>query len=1045
MEKIVSDTISNLYPKLKDKQLLSKNVMKVITAINNKLGFNNKLTDQLKINNYKDTISLIKMTLPYIPKEKTAELTSLNEILVRRDEDGYYFSTMAKGLDSGVSFNIEEYTDNLVLTIGKIMDKLYVNWIDIFPNRNGVNSKITFNPQFNNYVDEENYKKRVKKNAEFDKYKNSKYFLTDEPFRNLYGKNGKGSYFDLLKEDGMDWYFTYAMNWVSQINFFHHFMNNRVIMVTGSTGAGKSSQIPKLLLYALKALYGRDGKIICTQPRIKPAEDNPKRIATELGVPIGNEKFTYMQYQHSQDKNTANKSPFIRMVTDKILLLLLMKNPTLKGFDIIIVDEVHEHNTNMDLILTLMKRALQENTRLKLVLISATLDADEARYRQFFKDVEDNILLDRRLDISVPGTGTRYEIVEKYYPEVLPFGIGKINDDILDKVIAKTVEIMDNHSGDTLLFVTGSYDVKYICGKIVEDNLMPETILVPFYRDVITNFKELIDGELLRDKAQDLRYSREYLNNHLLNIGDEVASKTSTVRYRKKLVIATNIAEASVTIPRMINVIDMGLEKVSRHNIYTDMSNLLLKPITLSSQIQRRGRVGRIASGFVFYLYSQDNISLSSKESYNIVNEDIHLSILQLLEFYSKDELIDETGEFYLIHPDELSIKRDENGIIVNPILPRMKEMFKLLERMELIRANGEITKLGQIVSNMAINEIESEQTKTVSGSKPVIVSLYGSLLGCEKEIFFILSALSVSSSVVDLFNMTSDKSLEKLRKKERNRLIQDNLIRGKNAFAKENSDHLTLYYIYNSYKKAFPFVFHELEWIRKSKPRFDLDELRKIAKNRNQTTEKEDGTPLTIDELSGKLGIKNRNINERDIFQQYSGEINGFLSENNLYLDMSKRPRDNFKNIIQKEKELIDKWCKERYIIPEKFHSILKRFYKSMNAFKRESQMIDVKNFLEKDIKVSSNIKNNILTSIYKGFKYNMITKKNGDIYHINVPDKPLISKYDKKVVKYMNTYPFISQKLLYTGIRESDNAWLISGITNANKISEKKTFTSK
>ena len=206
--------------------------------------------------------------------------------------------------------------------------------------------------------------------------------------------------------------------------------------------------------------YNYSPKIICTQPRITPTIDNANRIAVELGVPIDmpsnntNIKIktnnNYVQFKHMKDSHTSNSNNgFLRIVTDGTLLEELLSNPVMKIknndsytnkniYDVIIVDEAHEHNVNMDLIIALSKQTCYFNNMVRLVIVSATMDDDEPIYRRYFKNINDNLLfpiktpltlnpiglndflpqpmyMDRRYHISPPGETTQYRVEEIYY------------------------------------------------------------------------------------------------------------------------------------------------------------------------------------------------------------------------------------------------------------------------------------------------------------------------------------------------------------------------------------------------------------------------------------------------------------------------------------------------------------------------------------------------------------------------------------------------------------------------------------------------------
>ena len=247
--------------------------------------------------------------------------------------------------------------------------------------------------------------KKIKKNKK--NWLNSYYYLTNNKYKNLdkiriEKENSdvvEEYYFNLLAKE-QKWYTYYAMDWITQINFFHHYLNHQVIYVTGATGTGKSTQVPKLLLYALKMCdYKFNAKMIATQPRIPPTVNNIEQISMEMGVPIHqksktiNEKINtnnyYLQYKHQYNQHTKINIDHLvfKMVTDGTLLEELILNPIMKEqifsktkedytyshnnkYDILIVDEAHEHNINMDIILTLARNSCIYNNSIKLVLSS---------------------------------------------------------------------------------------------------------------------------------------------------------------------------------------------------------------------------------------------------------------------------------------------------------------------------------------------------------------------------------------------------------------------------------------------------------------------------------------------------------------------------------------------------------------------------------------------------------------------------------------------------------------------------------------------------
>lgn len=988
MNKLITGVVNSIFKKLinEDKIKIIDNTSKIIGKIVSKIDIDMTVfTQQLTINNYKDLFSIIKLTIPYIDFSKMSSLQTLEQINTDPNISKMLFSFTGNN-----TFDINRNTDEMIDTIDKVINKLYVNWVNVFPSGDG--SILIFNPDRDENKKEpiKKYRERVRNEVMTgiqSKYGNYKYFLTGRTYNSL--MNGK--YFKYLQNDTYYWYLSHAMNWVSQISFFHHFIHNKIMLVTGSTGAGKSTQVPKLLLYAVKVLSGKDGKIMCTQPRIRPAEDNCNTIANQMGVPLSLGEY-FLQFQHSKKnhkpENIENhKGAWLRFVTDAILLNQVMKNVHLLDkegkkslYNVIIVDEVHEHNTNMDLILTLAKKTFTKNKSIKLVLISATLEADEQRYQTFFKNIADDIILDRRFDISIPGTGTQYPINEYYLSDnVYKKYHREVTDDFLDGILKRIVEILNNTPGDTLFFVTGEPDIKYIASKIINNGLLKNVLLLPYSRNISISYQDDINL-LINTKVKQLKVSRSQIIKNFLNVSLAVNEPAKT--FMKKLIISTNIAEASITLPDIVNVIDVGYRKISKYDIYFDIEKLLIEPISKSSQTQRKGRVGRIAPGQVYYLYSDDMISQSSVDSYGIVNENIHYIILKLLKDkfnsngFTKDELIDEEGTFYIIHPDEVTItERDmKTGYIINGELPRIHQIFKLLLKLKLIDEEGNKTKLGIIVSNMSLEN--TDETLGAEGTKPIIAFLNSKEYKCEEELIFVLSALSSNKNVQDLFTDFVDPSDKKGMK-----TMIVNRKRGLSIFANKHSDHITLFNIYKRFNNKFK-IKHK------------------------------------------KVGKKNPPYN-----------IALFNEPDKDKLELN-----------------IKKWTENNYIQTNKFMKILKKYHNirfslhsNFNKLYYLTENDEYQyNYLTDEIKLSSKIQKNILISIYNGYKNNIIcVGQNNNIYHINVGDKEFLNKKNKIVFK--NSFNYVPRKMLYSSFRDKYGKWEIYGITSIKEINfniENKTF---
>lgn len=520
----------------------------------------------------------------------------------------------------------------------------------------------------------------------------------------------------MSKSSKSSWMSMYAMNWVSQINFFHRYLNNRVMLVTGGTGVGKSTQIPKLLLYGLKMIDYKDmGKVICSQPRRRPTREGAIRIAYEMGVTIkaGDEEEDYdetnynIQFQShvarfpktkKDDSNTSSTLtktieyapyPILKFVTDKILLNsitnpLYKKTYTKKSdtvlstsnlYDIVIVDESHEHNTNMDMILTLMKNVIYYNNDCKLVIISATMDDDEPIYRRFYRNINDNkkyplnriienykldrINVDRRLHISIPGMMTRYKINEYWGQN----DIDMTEDDKNNRILEIIQNIIKNGKyGDILVFKVGQREI-LDCVNLLQKNTPNDVYVIPYYSEMpktIINFIEKVNerkNELRIDKSVDITdtsiiNSVEYLRN-------------GSSHYEHIIIVATNVAEASITINTLTDVIDDGMQKVNEYRPEINGNVLQLQKISDNNRLQRKGRVGRTQDGNIHYLYTKQYLK-GIKNTYKICIENITNNLFTLLKRYNDVKIFNNTNDPNVVDNLRDYSKIDQRKYIMN-------------------------------------------------------------------------------------------------------------------------------------------------------------------------------------------------------------------------------------------------------------------------------------------------------------------------------------------------------------------------------------------
>ena len=552
--------------------------------------------------------------------------------------------------------------------------------------KNNYMKSIQFKPQI--------YKKMEKRMKDNKKWEQAYYYLTNNQYSKLTKLSWENEktkvkddyfYFDLFSKD-QNWYSFYAMDWLSQINFFHHYIHHRVLYVTGATGQGKSTQVPKLLMYALKAYEMiNDGKVVCTQPRIPPTKNNAERISDELGVPIvrplkkgmAKEKTDnfYVQMKYSEDSHLKDNCPhlILKILTDGTLYEELQNNPMMKEqisnigedfiygyknhYDVIILDESHEHNTNMDMILTLIRQSCFYNNSLRLIIMSATMDEDEPIYRSYFRCINDDLIypikaplyqhpilpdllidntcvpdtiyMDRRFHISPPGETTQY-IVSEYYTENL--SIEKLSDEeasILTQEESYKIisDICQKYpTGEILLFLTGKEEIKKAIKKLNE--ILPQgNIALPYYSQLHSFYKDIIEKihiklYTIKNKRENvyLEWSENYTED--LSVADGI--------YKRAIIVATNVAEASITINTLKFIVDTGYAKVNSFNPETRLTKLNIEKIAEASRIQRKGRVGRVSDGIAYFVYPKKSRE-KVQPKYKITQEELSQMYLKLL------------------------------------------------------------------------------------------------------------------------------------------------------------------------------------------------------------------------------------------------------------------------------------------------------------------------------------------------------------------------------------------------------------------------------
>ena len=327
--------------------------------------------------------------------------------------------------------------------------------------------------------------------------------------------------------------------------------NHPVVIISGETGSGKTTQIPK---FCLAAGCGVDGKIGCTQPRRIAAMTVSKRIAEELGETLGESVGYKIRFK---DKTSPNA--FIKIMTDGMLLAETQNDPYLNEYDTIIVDEAHERSLNIDFILGILKTLLKKRKDLKVVITSATIDTEK------FSKAFDHAPV---IEVS----GRMYPVDVRYLPMDSKFGDDDEQTHVDMAVYAVDRLFKETVSGGMLVFMPTEQDIRETCDLIREKNNKNATVLPLFAR--------------LSASEQSRVFSR--------GLG-------------RKVIVATNIAETSITIPGIKYVIDTGLARISRYMPRSRTTSLPVTAISKSSADQRKGRCGRVENGVCIRLYSEED------------------------------------------------------------------------------------------------------------------------------------------------------------------------------------------------------------------------------------------------------------------------------------------------------------------------------------------------------------------------------------------------------------------------------------------------------
>ncbi|WP_036568956.1 ATP-dependent RNA helicase HrpA [Nocardioides sp. URHA0032] len=433
--------------------------------------------------------------------------------------------------------------------------------------------------------------------------------------------------------------------------------DHQVVIVAGETGSGKTTQLPKI---CLELGRGTKGLIGHTQPRRIAARSVAERIASELRTDLGD----LVGYQVRFTDRTSKQSR-VKLMTDGILLAELQRDRQLRKYDTIIIDEAHERSLNIDFLLGYLKRLLPKRPDLKLVITSATIDVD--RFAQHFDAP------------VVEVSGRTYPVEIRYRPLM---ALSEEDDegevvvrDQTEAIVDAVKELSAEGPGDVLVFLPGEREIRDTADAMKD---LPHTEIVPLY-------------------------SR-------LSAAEQ--HKVFSSHTGRRVVLATNVAETSLTVPGIRYVVDTGVARVSRYSVRTKVQRLPIEPISQASANQRSGRCGRVEAGIAIRLYSEEDFEGRSEfTDPEILRTNLASVILQMASLGLGD-----IARFPFLEPP------DRRNVTAG---------VQLLEELGALR-DGKLSRIGRRLARLPIDP------------RLARMILEAERLGCVREVIVIAAALSL-------------------------------------------------------------------------------------------------------------------------------------------------------------------------------------------------------------------------------------------------------------------------------------------------------------
>jgi ATP-dependent helicase HrpA len=403
---------------------------------------------------------------------------------------------------------------------------------------------------------------------------------------------------------------------------------HQVIVVCGETGSGKTTQLPKICLSLGR---GVTGMIAHTQPRRIAARSIAGRIAEELGSPVGQAVGYKVRFS-----DRVSPDSYVKVLTDGMLLAETQGDRWLEQYDTVILDEAHERSLNIDFLLGYLKQLLPRRPELKLVITSATMDPE--RFARHFG----------RAPI-VEVSGRSYPVEVRYRP-LEAAGEEERDRDLQQAMLEAVDEVASIGTGDTLVFLPGEREIRDAAEALRKHH--------PLHSQVLPLYARL-------SAAEQQRVFQPHAE--------------------RRIVLATNVAEASLTVPGIRFVVDPGLARISRYSYRSKVQRLPVEPVSRASADQRKGRCGRVAAGVCIRLYSEDDYALRPA--------------------YTDPEILRTNLAAVILQMKYLGLAEIEAFPFLDPPDGRLvKDGYQTLRELGALDARGDLTPVGRQLARLPVD-----------------------------------------------------------------------------------------------------------------------------------------------------------------------------------------------------------------------------------------------------------------------------------------------------------------------------------------------------